>query len=145
MNTTDTDPRLHGYRKWEGFDPFEEQSGPYYFRQEPGGAYRCAFIAEAKHMNGQGSMHGGTLMTFADYVMFVVARPAIEHTPAVTVTCNSEFTSAAGIGEFIEGTGEIVHETGSMVFVRGKISSGERTLLNFSGVLKKLRVREQNG
>lgn len=141
MSTTHTDPRLNGYEKWEGFDPFEEQSGPYFFKQQEDGAYRCAFIAEAKHMNGQGSMHGGAMMTFADYVMFVVARPAIENTPAVTVTCNSEFTSAASIGEFIEGTGEIVHETGSMVFVRGKILAGDRMLLNFSGVLKKLRPR----
>lgn len=141
MSTTQIDPRLHGYQKWEGFDPFEEQSGPFYFKQEDDGAYRCAFIAEAKHMNGQGNMHGGALMTFADYAMFVVARPAIENAPAVTVSCNSEFTSAASIGDFIEATGEIVHETGSMVFVRGKISTSGRALLNFSGVLKKLRPR----
>ena len=39
-------------------------------------------------------------------------------------------------------TGNIVHETGSMVFVRGHIYSGERTILNFSGVLKKLKPRK---
>jgi acyl-coenzyme A thioesterase PaaI-like protein len=142
MSTTQTDPRLFGYQKWEGFDPFEEQSGPFYFKQEDDGSYRCAFISEAKHMNGQGNMHGGTLMTFADYAMFVVARPAIDSVPTVTVSFNSEFTAAAGIGEFIEATGEIVQETGSMVFVRGKIFSGHRPLLNFSGVLKKLRSRD---
>lgn len=141
MNNTALDPRLNGYRKWEGFDPFEEQSGPYYFREEPDGSFRCAFVSEPKHMNGQGNMHGGAMMTFADYAMFVIARPAIENVAAVTLTLNSEFISAAAAGEFIEATGEIVRETNSLVFVRGKIFSGERTILTFSGVLKKLRPR----
>ncbi len=138
---TETDPRLAGYQKWEGFDPFEEQSGPFYFKEEGDGSYRCAFISESKHMNGQGAMHGGALMTFADYAMFVIARPALEGISAVTVSFTSEFTAAAGVDEFVESTGEIVHETGGMVFVRGTIFSGERTLLNYSGVLKKLRSR----
>lgn len=138
---TETDPRLDGYQKWEGFDPFEEQSGPFYFKEEADGSYRCAFISEAKHMNGQGAMHGGALMTFADYAMFVIARPALEGISAVTVSFTSEFTAAAWTDEFVESTGEIVHETGGMVFVRGTIFSGDRTLLNYSGVLKKLRPR----
>ncbi len=139
MDGTELDPRLEGYQKWEGFDPFEEQSGPYYFRQDPAGAYHCAFISEAKHMNGQGNMHGGAMMTFADYVIFVVARPALENSSAVTLTMNCEFVSAARVGEFIEGTGEIIRETGSLVFVRGTIFTGRRTILTFSGVLKKVR------
>jgi len=142
MESTEIDPRLDGYQKWEGFDAFEDQSGPYYFRELEDGTYRCAFISEAKHMNGQGNMHGGAMMTFADYAIFVIARPAIENVPAVTLTLNSEFISAAGIGEFIEATGEIVRETGSLVFVRGKIFSGDRPLLTFSGVLKKIRRRD---
>jgi uncharacterized protein (TIGR00369 family) len=140
MDSTELDPRLEGFRKWDGFDPFEEQSGPYYFREEPGGTCRCAFISEARHMNGQGAMHGGAMMTFADYAMFVVARPAIEDVAAVTLTMNAEFVSAAGVGEFIEATGEIVRETGSLVFVRGTIFSGDQTILTFSGVLKKIRT-----
>ena len=142
MSTTHIDPRLKGYEKWEGFDAFEEQSGPFYFKQQPDGSYKCAFIAEAKHMNGQGNMHGGAMMTFADYALFVIAKPAIDGKPSVTVTCNSEFTSAGAIGDFVEATGEIVHETNSMVFVRGKIFVGDRTLLSFSGVLKKMRPRK---
>lgn len=141
MDSTALDPRLKGFQKWEGFDPFEEQSGPYYFREEADGTYRCAFISEPKHMNGQGAMHGGAMMTFADYAIFVVARPAIENVASVTLTMNCEFISAAGVGEFIEATGEIVRETGSLVFARGTIFSGDRTILTFSGVLKKIRPR----
>ena len=141
MDGTALDPRLKGYKKWDGFDPFEEQSGPYYFREEPDGSYRCAFISESKHMNGQGAMHGGAMMTFADYAMFVLARPAIETISAVTLTMNCEFVSAAGVGEFVEATGEIVRETGSLVFVRGTIFSGQTTILTFSGVLKKIRPK----
>jgi len=137
-----TDPRLAGYQQWEGFDPFEEQSGPYFFKEEGVGRYRCAFITEGNHLNGQGALHGGALMTFADFAAFVFARPSlVQGVHAVTVSLNAEFTAAAGTGEFVEATGEIVHETGGMIFVRGIVCSGDRTLLNFSAVLKKLRPK----
>lgn len=51
-------PRLIGEGDWAGWhywgdsDPFEHQSGPYYFRDEPDGTVRCAFRAEKQHMNG---------------------------------------------------------------------------------------------
>ena len=34
----------------------------------------CAFLAEKKHMNGGEFMHGGCVMTFADFCLFVIAR-----------------------------------------------------------------------
>lgn len=142
MPTKELDPRLAGYRKWEGFDPFEEQSGPFFFREEPNGRHRCAFITGSQQMNCNGAMHGGALMTFADYAMFVFARPCLNKgISAVTVSFSADFTAAAGPGEFLESTGEVVQETGSLIFVRGKIYRGEQTLLAFSGVLKKLRPR----
>lgn len=34
----------------------------------------CSFRAERKHMNAVGVMHGGCLMTFADYSLFAIAH-----------------------------------------------------------------------
>ena len=100
---------------------------------------RCAFVVEGKHVNGQKALHGGMLMTFADYALFLLARKALGNQRAVTVSFSSEFTAAVGEGEFIEATGEVVHETGGLLFVRGKVFCEDTVLLNFSAVLKKLR------
>lgn len=136
------DARFAGYHTWEeGHDPFEDMVGPFFFKETEPGKYRCAFLAEPHHCNGGGFMHGGMLMTFADFALFVYARPILmtEGAHAVTVSFSSEFTSSARPGDFVESTGEIVHATRSMIFIRGTIFTGERMLLNFSGVIKKVR------
>ena len=61
-----------------GEDPFEDLTGPFYYRRDDNGRLVCAFKAEKKHMNGGGFMHGGCLMTFADYALFIIAMDAPE-------------------------------------------------------------------
>jgi acyl-coenzyme A thioesterase PaaI-like protein len=51
----------------------------------------CAFRAEHKHMNGGMFMHGGCVMTFADFCLFWIARDAIQDSRCVTATFNGEF------------------------------------------------------
>ncbi len=89
--------------EWAGWqlydaDPFEELAGPFYHRADREGRPQCAFRAEAKHMNGGGFMHGGAIMTFADYCLFVIARDAIQNTRCVTATFNGEFVGAVPKG-----------------------------------------------
>ncbi|ABB32461.1 acyl-CoA thioesterase [Geobacter metallireducens GS-15] len=138
---TQSDPRLAEYRKWEGVDPWEEQSGPYYFQKEENGHYRCATITGRHSMNSEGRMHGGALMTFADYSLFVFARDCLQGITAVTVSITVDFIGGGGEGQFLESTGEVVHETGTLIFARGKIFHDEQVLLAFSGVLKKMNPR----
>ncbi len=137
------DERLKGYKTWEeGHDPFEDFVGPLYF-QEDGEGRRCAFIADERHVNGGGFMHGGMLMSFADFALFVIARSSLEEgIHAVTVSFNADFTASVYPGDFVEATGEVVHETGSMIFIRGTVFVGDRTVLRFSGVIKKIRPRK---
>lgn len=140
------DERLQGYQTWElGHDPFEDFVGPFYFKEE-GEERRCAFIADERHVNGGGFMHGGMLMTFADFALFVFARTTLvqEGIHAVTVSFNSDFLSPVHPGDFVEATGEVVHETRGMIFIRGIVFVGERTVLRFSGVIKKIRPKPQD-
>ncbi|MDE1173630.1 MAG: PaaI family thioesterase [Parvibaculaceae bacterium] len=131
--------RLEGYQSWDGgTDPFEDHAGPFYFRKSPSGGYEAAFEAAPHHCNAHGSLHGGMLMTFADYSLFMIARDQINGF-GVTISFNSEFIGTAGAGDFIEAKGDVVRETGSMVFVRGQIVTGARVLLNYSGIIKKVR------
>ena len=61
-----------GWTHW-AHDPFESRSGPFYYRTEENDEIVCAFRAEDRHMNGAGFMHGGCLMTFADFALFGIA------------------------------------------------------------------------
>lgn len=129
-----------GWMAWPGLDPFEDQSGPFYFREEADGSIRCAFRAEPKHMNGGGFMHGGCLLTFADFSLFALAVRELKDHRSVTVSLNGEFAGSASVGELVECTGEVVRD-GGLVFIRGLVSTSGRPLLNFSGIVKKLRPR----
>jgi len=135
-----TEGDFAGWRTWPG-DPFESQSGPFYFREEADGTIRCAFRAEAKHMNGGGFMHGGCVLTFADFCLFAIAGKELEGGHSVTVSLGGEFVGTAHVGDLIECTGEVVKAGKSMVFVRGLISTGGEPMLPFSGVVKRVTRR----
>lgn len=130
-----------GWRQWIGSDPFEDQSGPYYTRDEPDGGVLCAFRAERKHMNGGGFMHGGCMLTFADFCLFAIGREALKGSHAVTVSLNGEFVGPAHVGDLVECRGEVVRAGGSLVFLRGLISTGGKPMMSFSGVVKKTKPR----
>jgi len=130
-----------GWRYWVGGDPYEDLSGPFYWREEADGRVRCAFRAEKKHMNGGGFMHGGCMLTFADYALFVIGRAALADGYAVTVSLNGDFVGPANEGDLVEATGEIIRAGGSLVFIRGLIATGDSPMMTFSGVVKKVKRR----
>jgi acyl-coenzyme A thioesterase PaaI-like protein len=139
--TTVIDGEWAGWACYPGGDPFEDLAGPFYFKVGKDGRPICAFRAEKKHMNGGQFMHGGCVMTFADFCLFVIARDAIEGSRCVTATFNGEFVGTARVGDLVECTGEVVKAGRSMVFVRGIISTGGEPMMSFSSVLKKTAPR----
>jgi acyl-coenzyme A thioesterase PaaI-like protein len=139
-----TEGKWAGWLHYPGGDPFEDLAGPFYWKKGADGRPLCAFRAEQRHMNGGGFMHGGCVMTFADFCLFVIARDAIEGHASVTATFNGEFVGTGRVGELVECTGEVVKAGRSMVFVRGLIvnaSQGGEPMMSFSAVLKKIGKR----
>ncbi len=126
-----------GWETYDLKDTFDQVVGPFYFRADSDGRMRCAFRAEQKHMNAGGRMHGGCLMTFADIALFQTADQQMEGSRGVTVQLDSTFVDAVKVGDLVEATGEVVRAGGSLVFVRGVIAVGERTVMTFSGVIKR--------
>ncbi|MEO8114415.1 MAG: PaaI family thioesterase [Phenylobacterium sp.] len=128
---------------WNGYtsDPFEDLTGPFYWKNDPDGRPRCAFRAEQKHMNGGEFMHGGCVMTFADYAIFVIGREALADSHNVTATFDGQFVGTARVGDLVECTGEVVKAGRSMVFLRGLITNGAEPMMNFSAVIKKTKPR----
>ena len=129
-----------GWWTWSGADPFEVLTGPFYSR-EIDGQPRCAFRAEARHMNTFGSMHGGCMMTFADFALFSLSQRARRGVPGVTVNLSGDFLGPAHAGEWIEATGEVTRAGASLTFVRGLLTAEGRPMLSFSGVIKAAKRR----
>jgi uncharacterized protein (TIGR00369 family) len=135
-----TEGEWAGWRIW-GNDPYEDMTGPFVYRVEDGGKVRCAFRAGTKHMNGGGFMHGGCLMTFADYALFCLAMEALGGEGGVTLSFSSDFIATAKVGDLIEAAGEVVKAGKSVIFLRGEIFTGDRMLMTFSGVIKRVNWR----
>jgi uncharacterized protein (TIGR00369 family) len=140
-----TDGEWAGWRTWRGTDPYEDLAGPFYFREEAEGLVRCAFRVETKHLNGGQALHGGAMMTFADFCLFALSYPVrrangdLDH--HVTVSLNGEFVGPAFAGDLVEATGEVVRAGGSLSFIRGLMQTGGKPMMTFSGVVKRVRQR----
>jgi uncharacterized protein (TIGR00369 family) len=136
-----TDGPFKGWLTWgAGQDPFETLVGPLVFRTDPDGTARAAFLPERKHLNGGGAIHGGALMSFADFALFGLAHEELRGAFAVTVTFNAEFVGAGVAGEIVEAVGRVVKQTKSLVFVQGMLQQGGHPILAFSGTLKKIKA-----
>lgn len=129
-----------GWTVYEG-EPFEDHAGPFYYRMDASGAPVCAMRTEAKHMNGGGFMHGGALMTFADYAIFIFARDHLTDSSSVTATLNADFVGAVPLGALLECRGEVVKGGRSLVFLRGLMTVEGQTVFSFSAVIKKTGQR----
>ena len=119
---------------------FSGRAGPFYFRTDgvrPG----VGFFSKEHHGNLNDMVHGGALMTLADMALFTICYERLEGDMAVTVTLNSEFLGAGPIGKFIEASGEVTRAGRSLIFARGMVECEGKSLLAFSGILKRVQRR----
>jgi acyl-coenzyme A thioesterase 13 len=130
-----TEGEFKGWKTWPE-EPFEhDTAGPFYMRTDEIGQV-AAFRAQRKHMNAGGVMHGGCLMTFADFALFAIAHHGMEGVYGLTVAFTSEFLDGALEDELIEARGEVLRQGRSITFVRGLVTANGRPVLNFSGTIK---------
>ena len=126
------------YQVYEYDDPFEDHVGPLGYKVVDG-TITFAFLADARHRNTAGTVHGGMLMTFADFALCLTATWDQPGEKWVTVSCNSEFVAPGRPGDLIEASGEVVRRTKSLTFVRGQVYADDRILLNYSAIVKRIR------
>src|SRR6478752_9508191 len=125
-------------------DPFEDHSGPFYFRihgdASKAGTVHCVLPTEPRHGNYAGGVHGGAILTFADYALCLVAGRAADGGTntsfAMTVSIAVEFLSAGRIGMPLEATGEPLQVTGRLAFARGSVTQQGKTIALWSGVVR---------
>lgn len=129
-----------GWQTWKN-EAFEYSfAGPFYFTQDEE-EVKCAFRAGKQHLNSGGVVHGGCLMTFADFSLFAIAHDALDGASGVTVSFASEFLSGPKAGDLIEARGEVLRAGGSLIFIRGLVTANGQVCLNYSGTIKRIRPR----
>ncbi len=129
-----------GWSYWEG-DPYETRSGPFFTKREADGSFLSAFRAEDRHMNGGGFMHGGCLLTFADFALFSIATKELDGGHAVTMNLSGDFLDSAQNGQLIEARGEVTRAGGRTIYVRGIITADGKPVLSFTGIIAKIRKK----
>ena len=119
---------------------FGTHVGPFYGPPD-GDRIGCGFLADARHGNKRGVVHGGMLTTAFDVALGNASWDAAGQRPCATVQLNVQFIGAVKLGEFASVRVEVVKTTRSLVFLRGVMTVGDRTVAIGDGVWKILAWR----
>lgn len=119
-------------------DHFIGLVGPLWTKEE-NGATRYGFLAERRHLNRNGMVHGGMIMSFADQALGLAAWTANGMRPQATAQLDTHFVSGVKEGEFVEAECRVVRKTRWLLFMAGELKVGERMVATANGLWK---VRE---
>ena len=119
---------------------FGTHNGPLY-RPSGDGKRVFGFLADHRHGNKRGVVHGGMLATAFDIGLGNACWDAAGERPSATVQLNVQFVGALQLGEFAVVTAEIIRTTRSLVFARGVMTVGDRVVAIADGVWKVLAWR----
>lgn len=145
LSRTQTFDLPAGYEPLPWHRGFGRQVGPLFQKAGPDGHILArAFRVEEHHTNGMMNAHGGMLMTFADMAWGSTVETD-DDTWWVTIRLVYDFLSGAKHGEWVEGSGELLSsDEDGMHTVKGRIWSGDRTLMTGVGVFKVIQQRDPN-
>lgn len=122
------------------------------FMKRIDGRITVALLAQDHLANDNlGIVHGGAMMTFADMALGIGVGHALGsrvldgRATFVTAHLAVQFTAAARIGDVVTCQPEVVRKTSSMVFVRGLIEAGGRTVASADGIFKLLDAGQMKG
>ncbi len=134
------DPATAGWKQRSGQGPFTREVGPIWVKREKDGADGSAYglLAEERHTNSRGVVHGGMLMTLADHVLGWMVWDAVDRAACATVSLNNQFIAAVKPGDFVEMRGRIVRQTRSLIFIHGTATVGDKPVLTSEGIWKVL-------
>ncbi|MDB5314659.1 MAG: thioesterase superfamily protein [Rhodospirillales bacterium] len=119
---------------------FPVHVGTFFGKQFEAGL-RYGFVAEQRHLNVGGVVHGGMLMTFMDDMLGTTVWEAAGRQPVSTIQLNSRFVSPARLGEFVECVPRVERMARSVAFIRGELLVGDRLVMAADGVWKILGQR----
>ena len=108
---------------------------------EPMGHRRYGFLAESRHLNRGGIVHGGMMMTFADQALGMAAWSVNGERRQVTIHLDTHFVSGVKEGEFTLARCRVIRKTRDLLFMSGEMLVDERLVATASGVWKMRQPR----
>jgi len=88
-------------------------------------------------MNSGGSLHGGCLMTFADFALFAIAHDEMNGGWGVTMNLSGDFLGSVPTGALVEARGEVTRGGGKTIFARGLITGNGEPAFSFTGIIRR--------
>jgi len=128
------DPTLEGWKP-RALPGFFNLVGPLWTKKE-GDSWAYGFLAEERHTNPAGIVHGGMLTTLFDHALSTIAWEANERRPCITVALDVHFLEPARPGDFVATRGRIVRQTTSLVFMQGSLTVERREVATGCAILK---------
>lgn len=128
------DPALEGWTTVPDRG-FIDLVGPlWHTRDAEGSAY--GFLAEARHLNRGGIVHGGMLMTFADQAIGFASMEAAPEGRRATIQLDTHFVAAVREGDFVVARSRVVRRTRSVMFMATTLTVGESVVATATGIWK---------
>ena len=138
----DNPEELKDFNTWHVTEPYEDFVGPFFFKIKKNKTI-AAFNFKKHHMNSIKSLHGGMIMSFADYALFIIGHKYTSKNNYVTISCSTEFLKASFEKGIVYSDGEITKATRSLLFIKGKIYNSELPLCNsIRNVIKGIDVNK---
>ena len=110
--------------------------GPLWTRRLPQEGWAYGILADDRHTNPAGRVHGGLLMSLIDHAMSTVAWEHVGRIACVTVQMDTRFLGAAKAGEFVVANASVEKATSSLVFTRGVLRVHGQDIVSASAVMK---------
>jgi|HubBroStandDraft_1064217.scaffolds.fasta_scaffold00395_19 acyl-coenzyme A thioesterase PaaI-like protein len=135
-----TDPGELNASGWTSVEAagFTGQLGPLWVRGA-GGTREIGFFAAPHHGNSHlGTVHGGLLMIFADIGLGYGAADALGGQHCATAQLQIQFVATANLGDFLTCRPELVRAGSRLLFMRGLIKAGDKTVASADGIWKVL-------
>jgi len=123
-----------GFKPLKRQSPFNQLIGPLYTKGE--GVERViGLLAESKHCNSRGTVHGGLLATLADlalgYTMAFLSDPP---KAAVTASLTIDYAGSARAGDWLEVRTDVQKAGGRLMFANCYVHAGEVRIVRASAV-----------
>jgi uncharacterized protein (TIGR00369 family) len=125
----------------EGFVPYDEQGpflehvGPSHVRADGGGELLFGLRAEERHANHRGTIQGGLLSTFADFVLGrAIEADAGDGRDRATVSLTVDFLKPAKPGDWIESRARVERVGGTLAFADCSLTVEDREIVRARAV-----------
>ncbi len=123
-----------GFEPLQRSSPFSALVGPLYTKGE-GAERMIGLLAEDKHCNSRGIVHGGLLATLADLALgYTIAFLSNPPKSAVTASLTIDYVGSAKVGDWLEVHTDVQKSGGRLTFANCYVHVGEARIVRASAV-----------